>query len=222
MSLAVTSAKEWIMEKLADVRANPALQNLIYQLLETELAGVQVYAAALEAVQNDDLEEEWQKYLGETKQHVQIARRVVEAFGLDPQTDTPARKVVRQTGDTLVRNIRNAVAAGDPEAAEIVAAESIVEAETKDHINWELLGQVAKHLTGDLAKTVKQALATVETQEDHHLYHTKGWARELWLAGLGLPAALPPPEEVKDVETAIGAARAERARGKLAKPQHKH
>jgi hypothetical protein len=39
-----------------------------------------------------------------------------------------------------------------------------------------------------------------------------GWARELWIQSLGMPAVLPPPEEKKKVETAIGAARAEKAR----------
>jgi len=42
-----------------------------------------------------------------------------------------------------------------------------------------------------------------------HLYHTKGWCRELWIQSLGLKAVLPPPEEEQHVKTAIGAARAE-------------
>jgi rubrerythrin len=48
----------------------------------------------------------------------------------------------------------------------------------------------------------------VEEEEDEHLYHSTGWARELWLDSLGLTAVLPPPEEQKDVKTAMGAARA--------------
>ena len=39
-----------------------------------------------------------------------------------------------------------------------------------------------------------------------------GWTRELWIESWGLPAVLPPPEEVKQVESAIGAARAEQQR----------
>jgi len=34
----------------------------------------------------------------------------------------------------------------------------------------------------------------------------------LWLDSLGFPAVLPPPEEEKDVKTAIGAARAKQER----------
>jgi hypothetical protein len=42
-----------------------------------------------------------------------------------------------------------------------------------------------------------------------------GWARELWIESLGLPAVLPPPEEEKSVKTAIGAARAKLAREQM-------
>jgi len=55
----------------------------------------------------------------------------------------------------------------------------------------------------------------VEDEEDEHLYHGAGWSRELWIDSLGLPAALPPPEEEKDVKTAIGAARAKAAREEM-------
>ena len=59
---------------------------------------------------------------------------------------------------------------------------------------------------------LKAAHEAVEEDEDHHLYHTMGWCRELWIQSLGMPAVLPPPEEIKQVETAIGASRAEQAR----------
>ena len=91
----------------------------------------------------------------------------------------------------------------DPAAAQLVAAECVVEAETKDHMNWELIGEVAKKLTGDEAKALKEAHGEVEEQEDEHLYHTMGWARELWLESLGLPGGAPAPggaeaHEVRD------------------------
>jgi len=88
-------------------------------------------------------------------------------------------------------------------------------AETKDHLNWELIGEVAKKTKGEAGKALKEAHEEVEQQEDEHLYHTTGWTRELWIESLGMPAVLPPPEEVKEVETAIGAARAKSARGDM-------
>lgn len=83
------------------------------------------------------------------------------------------------------------------------------------HLNWELLGECAKKAKGDTAKILKQAHEEVEEEEDEHLYHTTGWTRELWIESLGMPAVLPPPEEEKDVKTAIGAARAKSARSYL-------
>ena len=65
---------------------------------------------------------------------------------------------------------------------------------------------------GDGVKALKEAYEEVEDQEDEHLYHSKGWCRELWIQALGMKAVLPPPEERKHVKTAIGAARAEQAR----------
>jgi hypothetical protein len=65
---------------------------------------------------------------------------------------------------------------------------------------------------GEEGKTLREAHEEVEPEEDPHLYHTTGWTRELWIDSLGIPAVLPPPEEEKDVKTAIGAARAKRAR----------
>ena len=48
---------------------------------------------------------------------------------------------------------------------------------------------------------MKTAYDEVEDEEDEHLYHTTGWARELHLEALGLHAQLPPPEEEEDVKT---------------------
>ena len=70
-------------------------------------------------------------------------------------------------------------------------------------------------MKGDKAKALKQAVEEVEEDEDEHLYHTQGWTRELWIASLGLPAVLPPPEEEREVKTAIGAARAKQARKEM-------
>lgn len=110
--------------------------------------------------------------------------------------------------------MKMALAAGDPPAAELVACDCVVLAETKDHANWELIGECAKALDGAAAAALQSAYEQVEDEEDEHLYHTKGWCRELWLDSLGLKAVLPPPEERKDVKTAIDAAKAKQERKK--------
>jgi ferritin-like metal-binding protein YciE len=191
---------------------NEQIQNLLYEALETEMGGVQVYTNALRCAQNDELREEWEKYLEQTTRHVEILREVFETLGLDADKETPGRRVVRHQGESLVKAMQMALKEGEPEAAEIVAAECVVLAETKDHQNWELLGEVAKKLSGAEKKAISEAHEEVEEEEDEHLYHTQGWARELWLDHLGMAAVLPPPEEKKDVKTAIGAARAKQSR----------
>jgi RNA-splicing ligase RtcB len=155
------------------------LQELLYQALETEMGGVQVYQTALRCAVHEELRTEWQEY--------------------------------------LVKAMEMALAAGDPEAAELVAAECVVHAETKDHLNWELIGMITQKLKDETGEALKDAYEEVEEEEDEHLYHTMGWSRELWIKGLGMPAVLPPPEEEKDVKTAIGAARAKMARGTMRK-----
>jgi rubrerythrin len=193
------------------------IAELLYQALETEKGGVQIYETAVRCAVNADLKEEWEEYLEQTEHHVEIVEGLFETFGLDPETDTPGRLVVRHIGESLVGAIEMAMDAGNADAAQIVAAECIALAETKDHLNWELLGRLAKKLTGDEAKALQAAHDVVEDEEDEHLYHTKGWGRELWIAALGMPAVLPPPEEEKDVKTAIGAERAKQARDEMLK-----
>jgi hypothetical protein len=191
------------------------VNELLYQALETELGGVQVYTTAIKCAINDELKEEWQKYLEQTTNHVQIVQDVMETFGLDPAAATPGRKVVRHIGESLVQAMKMALSSGEPAAAQLVAAECVVNAETKDHLNWELIGELSKKLKGEEATALREAHEKVEEEEDEHLYHTSGWTRELWIESLGLPAVLPPPEEEKDVKTAIGAARAKHARGSM-------
>ena len=194
---------------------NDQLKELLLQALETEKGGIQVYTAALRCAVNDELSEEWEEYLEQTKNHEKILLEVFAELGLDPEAKSPGRDVVHHIGKSLVRAIEMALAAGNPTAAQLVAAECVVEAETKDHLNWELIGEASKKAKGPAATALKRAHDEVEDEEDEHLYHTTGWCRELWIESLGMPAVLPPPEEEKDVKTAIGAARAKMARREM-------
>ncbi len=133
---------------------NNQVTELLYQALETEKGGVEVYTTALKCAVNDELKEEWQEYLEQTTNHVKVVSDLLNTMGLDLEAETPGRA---------------------------------------------------------LAEAHKE----IEQEEDEHLYHTAGWTRELWIQSLGMPAVLPPPEEVKEVETAIGAARAKQARAQM-------
>jgi hypothetical protein len=178
-------------------------ENLILEALEHEKGGLKVYQTAIKCAVNDDLREEWEKYLEETRSHVEALTTVCRTLEIDASAETPGRKINRHLGGALVEAMEMALKGGTPEAAELVACECVVIAETKDHLNWELIGECAK--------VVQAAYEEVEEQEDEHLYHSQGWCRELWIQSLGMKAVLPPPEERKHVKTAIGASRAQQA-----------
>jgi rubrerythrin len=195
---------------------NEQVAELLYQALETEKGGIQIYETALKCVVNDDLKKEWEEYLEQTRNHEQIVLEVLEKLGLDPETETPGREVVRHIGESLVAAMEMALEnAQERDAAQVVACECVVLAETKDHLNWELIHEVAEKAKGEQRDALKAAYEQVEEQEDEHLYHTAGWGRELWIQSLGMPAVLPPPEEEKEVKSAIGAARAKMARKRM-------
>lgn len=197
------------MQKVA---ISPQVAELLLQSLAHEKGGVSIYETALRCVINEDLEEEWTKYLAETKRHVQVLTNVSAELGIDAGKETPGVKVVKHLGESLVGAMEMAIGGGEAEAAQLVACECVTLAETKDHLNWELIGKcVEKLVKGDARKLLKDAYDEIEDQEDEHLYHTKGWCRELWIESLGMKAILPPPEEEKHVKTAIGAAKAEQA-----------
>ena len=192
------------------------VRELLYQALETELGGVQIYQTALRCAVDDDLKKEWEEYLEQTQNHVRVVENVFTRLELDPEVETPGRMIVRHIGESLVKAMEMALDGGKPEAAQIVAAECVVLAENKDHLNWTLLSQLAE-ADFEWADFIQSAVDEVEDEEDEHLYHTMGWARELWIDGLGLPAALPPPEEEQKVKSMAQAAKAKTQRKRFVK-----
>ena len=61
---------------------------LLQQMHETELGGVKVYEAALTCVLNSDLKEEWERYLEQTKRHVEVVLKLMQALGVVPPRNT--------------------------------------------------------------------------------------------------------------------------------------
>jgi hypothetical protein len=125
---------------------------------------VQVYEAAVGCAVNDDLKKEWQEYLEQTRNHVQIVTNLLKELSLDPDHETPGRQIVREKAATLVRSMHSAQSAGDPAAAQLVAAEAVVDAETKDHQNWELIGLLAEEMSGDTAQVLKTAIGAARAK----------------------------------------------------------
>jgi hypothetical protein len=187
------------------------LGELLLQALETEQAGVLIYQCALKCAVTPELADEWRDYLEQTHMHARVVREVLQTFSMNPDQETPGRQAVRHLGQSLVQTMELALKNASPEAAELVAAECVVLAESKDHLNWELIGHAASNLSRGDAEILSNAYAQIEDEEDEHLYHSKGWCRELWLKSLGLTAVIPPPEERKQVRSALEAAQVEYA-----------
>ena len=187
------------------------LEELVLQSLEHEMGGVTVYETAIRCSINADLTKEWRKYLEQTRSHVAKLKTICAELGLNLDAETPGRKIIRALGESLVSAMKQAAEGGDAAAAQLVACECVVIAETKDHLDWELLRRCAEHPGRSRAGSLDTVVSEVEDEEDEHLYHSRGWCRELWIEALGMKAMLPPPEETRQVKTAIGAARAEQA-----------
>jgi len=186
------------------------LKELLLQSLEHERAGVEVYETAIRCAVSEDLKYQWSEYLEQTHTHAALLEGVLRKLEIDPEHASPGRRIVRSLGNALVMAMETAKASGgDRMAAQIVACECIVLAETKDHMNWELLTKCAERLGGAQKQALEEACEIAEEQEDEHLYHSRGYCRELWLDSLGLPAMLPPPEEMQHVRSAVSAAQAQ-------------
>jgi predicted metal-dependent hydrolase len=173
----------------------PQVEQFLCEALETEIGGIEIYEKALECARTPELKQEWQEYLEQTQHHEQVLRHVCAQLGIDPEQETPGREIVRATAEALIGNMDLALETADVNQAEIIAAEAITLAETKDHLNWQLIGIISDEAEGRMGEVLREAYDQVEDEEDEHLSHTRGWARELWAKALGLAAELPPAEE---------------------------
>ena len=186
------------------------LKELVLQSLVHERGGVLIYKTALECAVDDELREEWKKYLAQTVRHVELLTVGAQSLGFDPGEMTPSCAIVHQMGKSLVIAMKAALAANNPVAAQLIACDCVMIAESKCFADWQLIGRCVQEMGGEVATAFGPAYDEVNEQEAEHLYHSQGYGRELWLKSLGLRAELPPPEEKKDVKTA---AEAEAARG---------
>ena len=157
------------------------VKELLLQSLEHEMGGVKVYETALKCAVNEDLKEEWEKYHQETEHHVQVLQDVCSQMQLDPDEQTPGRKIVHDMGQSLVKAMEAALGAGDKEAAQCVAVR--LRGARRDQGSCQLGAdrRGVEEDDGRRRQGLKEAYAEIEDQEDEHLYHSKGWMRELAL-----------------------------------------
>ena len=149
-------------------------QELLLQSLEHERGGVKVYETAVECAIAPDLKREWQKYLEQTRNHVRILERVLQKLEIDPEQPTPGREIVAALGASLVAAMQQAQGVGNPNAAQILACECVVLAETKDHYHsrgycrelWlDSLGLPAVLPPPEETQHVKSAISAAQAQQ---------------------------------------------------------
>jgi len=157
------------------------LIELLYQALETEKSGINVYEAALHCAVNPELKEEWQDYLKQAQNREKILLEVFERLDMDLNAGWLGRSVVRHAGEMLVAAMEMVLVTGKAGEAQIVAAECVAETETKARLNWELIGEAGRSIKGERGEVLKEAHELAEEEKDKHLYQTMGWARHFGL-----------------------------------------
>lgn len=163
---------EWVKDRYRE---------LLLQTLEIELSSIVVYSTALMAVHDEGLREEWTKCLDEKGRNIEIIYDLFETLGLAREEQTQGRLLVRHVGESLVEAIDVARITLSPEEAEIVACECVVVAETRDHANWRLLGEIGQR--DSAAGAIRRAWEQVDGP---HL--SNSWCHHLWIASLDMPA----------------------------------
>jgi rubrerythrin len=175
---------------------NEVLLDKLSEFLMVEQCGWQLYRVMADRTGDPELKNRYEEFGRETDRHRTILTGLIRDLGGDPDYVSPTARLAQAKSEAL---LASALAAGPLSDAERKAndLENVLLAETKDHADWELLGQLAEQLPNGKTKTaIEAAVAEVEPQEDEHL----GWAQTK-LATLGLQAIMgetspPDPERL--------------------------
>jgi rubrerythrin len=161
------------------------LLDKLSEFLMVEQCGWQLYRVVGSRATDKELKERYQEFGQETDRHRTILTSLIRDLGGDPDHVSPTARAAQAKSEAL---LQSALVSGplSPEEREASDLENVVLAETKDHADWELLGQLAEQLPSEKArKAIEAAVAEVGPQEDEHL----GWAQAK-LAALGLKAVM--------------------------------
>ena len=122
------------------------VKELMLQSLEHEMGGLQGLRDGAEVRRQRGPEGRVGEVPQETEKHVQVLHDACLQLEIDPEEQTPGRKITHDMGASLVAAMEAALGAGDKEQAQCVAGECVVLAETVDHFNWQLIGEVAEKM----------------------------------------------------------------------------
>jgi hypothetical protein len=135
----------------------------LFQLLEAELARAEACRAALRCLADDPRSRRFGAPLEEAELHVAIVQSLLEAFGLDPEADVPARLPIRTMGRSLVDAMEQALALLDPPFVWLTAAECLASVGTQAERRWAhvaRLAQLTQGAPGDALRAATREIAT--------------------------------------------------------------
>lgn len=155
------------------------LRDLISECLAVERGGVQLYSKSLSEVQDEEIRQKLQMFLDQTENHVRILEDFIQEQGWDAGYMSAGARAAQEKAEALIRQ------RVDSEIATVTAIENLVIAETKDHLDWSVLSELAKFGRGtDLGKSLKAIVDQVEEEEDEHVEWATNKLRELMLGRL--------------------------------------
>ena len=156
----------------------PFIAGTLSAFLAHERAGAALYRVAAEHSENPMLVAKYEEFGRETVEHIAIYQQLIADLGGDPHYVSPAARMTEQLGAKLLEGPVSLAGSVDLVTLETAFLEAVVIAEHKCHDNWTLLSQLGEALPDENARAaVRDAVATVEPQEDDHVR----WATEMYV-----------------------------------------
>jgi rubrerythrin len=143
------------------------------EFLMVEQGGLELYRVAAARSKTPRLKAKYEEFGRQTAHHREVLVKLITQLGGDPNYVSPAARLAQYKASKL---LGASLQVDGLSEAEIEAndLENLLLAETKDHADWHLLGQLAQQASGSLKEALQAAVEEVEEQEDEHLE----WARE--------------------------------------------
>ena len=164
--------------KAADGLNVPYIAGTLSAFLAHERAGAALYRVAAAHSENPMLVAKYEEFGRQTVEHIAIYQQLIADLGGDPHYVSPAARMTEQLGAKLLEGPVSLAGSVDLVTLETAFLEAVVIAEHKCHDNWTLLSQLGEALPDENARAaVRDAVATVEPQEDHHVR----WATEMYV-----------------------------------------
>src|SRR5918998_5100631 len=150
------------------------LLDKLSEFLMVEQGGLQLYRMAAARCTLPALKQRYQEFGEQTARHRAVYVQLIQALGGDPNYVSPTARLAQVKATKL---IESAMIVDGLAPEEIMAndLENVLLAETKCHLDWELVSQLAEQATDTkLQQALQQAVQEVEAQEDQHVE----WARQ--------------------------------------------